>query len=175
MKTEIFKNYEEFLKRKDKKVNGVSKKFAHENLNYKEDNESNLGCWNCYKCRECSYCCDCRDCSYNAEKKEALKVPKIENIHQKIYKAASKPDALDMSDWHTCKTTHCRAGWVVHLSGQEGKELENKLGTPLAAAKIYNESSDIKIHWALQFFEDNDIALNDMKRCANLEKEMESN
>ena len=75
-----------------------------------------------------------------------------------------------MGDWHTCDTTHCRAGWVVHLAGKAGYELEDKLGTPLAAAKIYSESSEIKVHWALRFFEENEIAMEDMKRCAGLEK-----
>ncbi|MGB0405020.1 MAG: hypothetical protein ACPGDB_02385, partial [Fusobacterium sp.] len=37
---------------------------------------------------------------------------KIENIHQKVLEAVTTDNALDMSDWHTCETTHCRAGWV---------------------------------------------------------------
>jgi hypothetical protein len=74
-----------------------------------------------------------------------------------------------MSDWHTCDTTHCRAGWVIFLAGKDGKELEKKLGTPLAASKIYKSSSDIEVRWALRFFDNNERAMADMKRCAELE------
>jgi hypothetical protein len=41
-------------------------------------------------------------------------VPKIENIHQCVLEAVSHPNALHMDKWHSCNTTHCRAGWVVH-------------------------------------------------------------
>ena len=60
--------------------------------------------------------------------------PVIPNIHQRVYKAASARGALDMSRWHTCDTTHCRAGWVVKLAGAEGAELERRYGTSIAAA-----------------------------------------
>ena len=67
--------------------------------------------------------------------------PVIENIHQKVYAAASQPDALDMDVWHnSCGTAHCRAGWVVTLAGEAGKELESKIGTAGAALAIYLKS-----------------------------------
>ena len=97
-----------------------------------------------------------------------LEVPKIENIHQKVYEAASKPSALNMSSWHTCDTTHCRAGWVVHLAGEAGYKLEEKLGTPVAAGLIYRES-DPKIKAFPDFYANNKDALADMKRLAELE------
>ena len=100
---------------------------------------------------------------------ELAKIPKIENIHQTVYQAASSENALDMGDWHTCETTHCRAGWVVFLAGEKGKELEEAIGTPLAANLIYKESSKIEVKWALRFFESNEVAMADMKRCAELE------
>jgi hypothetical protein len=97
--------------------------------------------------------------------------PVIENIHQKVYEAAShKPDALNMSDWHTCDTTHCRAGWVVFLAGDAGKKLEQKTSTLFAALQIYDVSSKIDVS-PVRFFEDNKTALDDMKKCAELEKE----
>ena len=35
------------------------------------------------------------------------------------------PDkALKMESWHTCDTTHCLAGWAIHLSGPAGYFLE---------------------------------------------------
>jgi hypothetical protein len=94
--------------------------------------------------------------------------PKIDNIHQKIYEAASAPKALDMTDWHTCDTTHCRAGWVVFLAGEAGKKLEAHTSTLFAALQIYNVSSPIEVS-PVKFFEDNATALEDMKKCADLE------
>ena len=88
-----------------------------------------------------------------------------------MYSAASQENALDMGSWHTCETTHCRAGWVVHLAGDVGKKLEEALDTPLAAIKIYRNSSDIEVKWALRFFETDEVAMADMKRCAEIEKQ----
>jgi hypothetical protein len=95
-------------------------------------------------------------------------VPKIENIHQKIFEAVSKPNALDMGDWHTCETTHCRAGWVVHLAGEQGYKLEEFYGTPMAASKIYRENSNLHVP-LMRFYEGNETAMADMKRLAEEE------
>ena len=96
-----------------------------------------------------------------------IKIPKIENIHQKIYAAASSPNALDMSKPHTCKTTHCRAGWVVALAGEDGFELEKRFNWELAAMLIYRESGS-PINPA-RFYDSNDVALADMKALAEKE------
>ncbi len=93
-------------------------------------------------------------------------IPTIENIHQRVYEAASAPQALDMSNWHTCGTTHCRAGWVVHLAGKAGYALERFHNTALAAQLIYRESG-APINPA-RFYDNNDDALADMKRLAEL-------
>jgi hypothetical protein len=74
-----------------------------------------------------------------------------------------------MSTWHTCETTHCRAGWVVTLAGEKGKELEQKTSTLFAAMMIYKASSDIRVS-PTRFFESNVKAMEDIKRCAELEK-----
>ena len=74
-----------------------------------------------------------------------------------------------MDIWHTCDTTHCRAGWVIHLAGEEGKKLENLLTTPIAAALIYKESSQIEVKWTHRFYESNTQAMADIKRCADEE------
>ena len=95
-------------------------------------------------------------------------VPFIKDIHQTVYAAASKPGCLDMSSWHYCETTHCRAGWVVTLAGEGGKALEWAMGTPAAAAMIYLKS-DPSIEKIPDFYADNDDALEDMKRLAELE------
>jgi hypothetical protein len=93
-----------------------------------------------------------------------FKIPRIENIHQKIYEAVSQPQALEMSTWHTCETTHCRAGWVVAIAGEAGKALETKLNTELAAMLIYRESG-FPINPA-RFYDSNETALADMKKLA---------
>ena len=74
-----------------------------------------------------------------------------------------------MSLWHTCETTHCRAGWVVTLAGDAGRALEAFHNTRLAATLIYRESSPHKVSM-LRFFETNEVAMADMKRMAELEK-----
>jgi hypothetical protein len=89
--------------------------------------------------------------------------PVIPDIHHAVYEAASQPNALDMSQWH-CGTTHCRAGWVVTLAGDAGKELEAATSTPFAAMQIYRASDPT---WAMSdFFASNADALADMKRLA---------
>jgi uncharacterized protein YjbI with pentapeptide repeats len=97
-----------------------------------------------------------------------LDIPTIKNIHQKVYKAASAPNALDMDDWHnSCGTTHCRAGWVTTLSGEKGKALENKVGPELAGYLIYRKSDPSA--FAINFFADNATAMADMKAMAEKE------
>ena len=71
-----------------------------------------------------------------------------------------------MDTWHTCKNTHCRAGWVVTLAGEAGKKLEARFDTLLAAMKIYDASDpSFKIN-PCRFFDDNEEALADMKKLA---------
>jgi uncharacterized protein YjbI with pentapeptide repeats len=96
-------------------------------------------------------------------------VPFVKNIHQMIYAAASQEGALNMSTWHSCETTHCRAGWVVTLAGAGGAALERAMGTPAAAAIIYMRS-DPKLERVPNFYASNTDALADMKRLAELEK-----
>ena len=75
---------------------------------------------------------------------------------------------LEMNSWHTCDTTHCRAGWVVHLAGKEGYELEKETTTCFAAMQIYKKSSEIKVS-PVRFFETNKVAMSDIERCAKEE------
>ena len=91
-------------------------------------------------------------------------IPKIDNIHLRVYEAVSRPNALNMSDWHTCSTTHCRAGWVVHLAGEAGYALERFHNTALAAQLIYG-ASGYKINPGA-FYTNNDEAIADMKALA---------
>ena len=100
-------------------------------------------------------------------------MPVIENIHQTVYELTSNPDSLDMSNWHTCDTTHCRAGWVVFLAGKEGVELEIKTSTEFAAMQIYKASSEIKVS-PVRFYESNEAAMADIKRCAEEEFKLQT-
>lgn len=97
-------------------------------------------------------------------------IPRIENIHARVYAAASQPQALDMSSWHhPCGTTHCRAGWVVELAGDAGKALERFHDTPLAAQLIIRESSPSLTVSPVRFYESSADALADMKAMAERE------
>lgn len=95
-------------------------------------------------------------------------VPVIPDINQAVFAAVSQPGALDMSRWHTCGTTHCRAGWVVHLAGEAGYALERYHDTALAAQLIY-AASGTPISPVRFFADGNDAALADMKRLAEEE------
>jgi hypothetical protein len=246
--TRIFKDYAAFLKRKDKKENGVSQYFVDNNEKWEQMNETNEACWDCSDCSDCSGCSrcsgcsgclgcsdcsgcsrcsrcsgcsgcldcsgcsgcsgcsdcsdcsrcsrcsgcsgclDCSDCSrcYYKNGIKGVKpektpigeapatgfpdVPVIENIHQKVYEASSQPNALNMSDWHTCETTHCRAGWVEFLAGEAGKNLFDKTKDHVfTGMQIYKASSPIRVS-PVRFFESNEEAMADMKRCAEEEK-----
>ena len=72
-----------------------------------------------------------------------------------------------MDTWHTCGTTHCRAGWVTHLAGEEGRQLELAVGTASAAYLIYRKSDPSP--YALNFYADNATALKDMRVQAERE------
>lgn len=109
--------------------------------------------------------------SYELKNLSELNVPLVQNIHQSVFNAASAETALDMNNCHVCETTHCRAGWVVHLAGKAGYELEKLTSTVFAAMAIYNKSSDIKVPLHM-FYVDNDESLADMKRCAELELDL---
>ena len=92
-------------------------------------------------------------------------VPSIENIHKAVYAAVTAPThKLEMGNWHRCDTTHCRAGWVVHLAGPAGYALERFHNTELAAMLIYRESG-YYINPA-RFYDSNQAALDDMKKLA---------
>ncbi len=130
-------------------------------------------CSDCYRCYGCSDCTGCTYCSECFDTKGNFEAPVIENIHQAVLAAVSAEGALDMDTWHTCETTHCRAGWVVHLAGEGGKKLEARTNTPFAAMQIYKASSSIRVSHA-RFYEDNEKAMEDIRRCAELEAGVKS-
>jgi len=69
---------------------------------------------------------------------------------------------LRMDQWHTCKTTHCRAGWAVTLAGDAGKALEDKHGSQRAGTLIYRASTGRVPH----FFASDERALEDIREQA---------
>lgn len=150
------------------------------------------GCSGCYRCADCSDCSDCAECSrctrstscfnlfdlfdsFDGSDKlkngEAFPTPILEKIHSQILSAVSAEQALDMSTWHTCETTHCRAGWVVNLAGDAGRALEDQTSTCFAAMQIYTASSPILVS-PTRFFETNAKSMADIIRCAKLEQQL---
>lgn len=130
----------------------------------------------CIRCRYCAHCESCVDCSYSVSLDNKYheickggirptrlpEIPVIEDIDKKVYAAASVDGALSMTEWHECKTTHCRAGWVVHLAGEKGYALEKALrGSTLFAAMLIYKESGSPIN-PCRFFDSDEKALEEM-------------
>lgn len=132
------------------------------------------GCADCAGCAYCAGCADLRNATPVSQEpgKSWFDVPQIPNLHQTVLAAVEKPGALCMNTWHTCETTHCRAGWIVTLAGEKGRALELASGTLFAAMQICKASSPIGVS-PVRFFETDEIALADMRRCAAEEKALE--
>ena len=96
-----------------------------------------------------------------------LHIPVIADIHRVIYDAASQPGALDMGSWHSCETTHCRAGWAIVKAGESGKVLESVYGPNVAAALIY-AASDPSLDRIPDWSASNEDAMDDMARLAGV-------
>jgi hypothetical protein len=184
--TKIYKGYSEFATRENKDDNGVSESFAAGNPEWEKQNEKNEACWSCSDCSNCYGCSNCSDCygcygcsgcSYKIDQKTVNnpipgfpEIPVVENIHQKVCEAVTMvPDALDMNAWHICDTIHCRAGWVTYIAGEAGRILEEHTSTEFAAMQIYKASSKIRV-FPPRFYDNNEKALEDIKRCAEEEK-----
>ena len=109
-----------------------------------------------------------RDTSKNHQKraerfrKRHPEVPVVENLDAKILAAIDAGGSLDMGAWHTCQTTHCRAGWAIVLAGEKGKELEKKVGPHRAGMLIYGCSTGNVPY----FYANNEDALADIRACA---------
>jgi hypothetical protein len=50
---------------------------------------------------------------------------------------------LHMDSWHRCATTHCLAGWLVHLAGAQGYKLEVGTYTATAALEMLKAATTI--------------------------------
>lgn len=185
MRTEIYPNLEAFYQREDKTMNGTTQRFADACPDIM-DEAGNEGCWSCLNCVNCIGCLECSDCTnclnlencrecvnFSASANRSLVlVPILTNIHQQVWAAVSQPGALNMSQWHVCSTTHCRAGWVVHLAGAAGYRLAEQLGHEDAARRIYQASDPKMVLPWNAFYRTNEKAMADMERCAMEEVEM---
>ena len=90
-------------------------------------------------------------------------VPVVEALDAKILAAIDAGGKLRMDQWHTCETTHCRAGWAITLAGDAGADLERKYGPQRAGSMIYRASTGR----VPRFFASNKNALADIKACAS--------
>jgi hypothetical protein len=67
-----------------------------------------------------------------------LPTPEIaaERLRAVAAAALASADALDMNNWHKCETTHCIAGWAIHLAGKEGYDLERRSSHHMAGLQL---------------------------------------
>ncbi len=98
-----------------------------------------------------------------------LNIPTVENIDAKILASIEAGGKLEMKAWHSCETTHCRAGWACLLAGYAGGLLEGKTSSYLAGRLIY-EKSRPGIPYP-DFFATNNDALEDIRKHAALQTE----
>ncbi len=100
----------------------------------------------------------------NLSEANLSEAPVIPALDTKILAAIAAGGGLDMGSWHTCETTHCRAGWAITLAGDEGKSLENKFGPDAAGALIYGASyPSLPVP---NFYASNTEAMEDMRARA---------
>jgi hypothetical protein len=91
-------------------------------------------------------------------------VPVIPAIDASILAAIEAGGRLETAAWHTCQTTHCRAGWAIKLAGPAGEALEEALGAAIAGTFIYAASRPgLPIP---DFYASNSEALADLARAA---------
>jgi len=110
-------------------------------------------CFNCNNCNNCYDCYDCIDCSKchksyfcygftDRKNKVDFKPIIINDIHQTVL--ARVKWQKETTGITPQKITNCRAGWVVALAGEPGRELEKITSTKFAAIQIYKASSKHK-------------------------------
>lgn len=94
----------------------------------------------------------------------------VPQLHTKILAAIEAGGTLEMRSWHACETTHCRAGWAIHLAGPAGKFLEACMGSAAAGALITLASCPW-MEKVPNFYASNEEALADIRACALKEAE----
>lgn len=93
-----------------------------------------------------------------------LSIPVIKNIDAEILAACTRDGCkLEMQTWHDseCGTTHCRAGWAIHLAGKAGYDLEKQFGPDAAGSMIYAVSRPDKR--VPNFYADDEAAMADLQ------------
>ena len=60
--------------------------------------------------------------------------------------ATASHEGLYMNLWHTCPTTHCIAGWAIHLAGEPGRLLEEVHGPELAGRMLLGHEAALHFH-----------------------------
>jgi hypothetical protein len=78
-------------------------------------------------------------------------LPSQEVANQRVKDVAAAalltPQALDMKKWHhSCKTTHCIAGWGIHQAGADGYKLEGEVDPATAGAILLGIEAASKFH-----------------------------
>ena len=73
-------------------------------------------------------------------------------LRQVAEAALSAPGCLSMKTWHACETSHCIAGWAIHLSGDKGRDLEKKYGSANAGMIL------LGVEASTHFYDDNETA-----------------
>lgn len=103
----------------------------------------------------------------------------IPNVFREIWKEV-QDKGLDMSLWHgtiyeraverwECDTTHCWAGWAVHLGGESAYKCEDKHSTATIAMNIFRRAvPGIPIYYA-DFYMPDEYAKFRIKQCAEME------
>lgn len=82
---------------------------------------------------------------------------------------------LNMAHWHgyphnRCGSTHCIAGWAIHLAGEAGEALELECGAKLAGALIWAASCPGEPIPSFSATTPNDVALADLRERAAKER-----
>jgi uncharacterized protein YjbI with pentapeptide repeats len=100
----------------------------------------------------------------DADLRDAPAIPDLDGkILAQIESGAGR---LKMDVWHTCATTHCRAGWAITLAGEAGADLERAHGSAAAGSLIYAASyPTLRVP---NFYTTDDIALADIRERAAL-------
>jgi hypothetical protein len=93
-------------------------------------------------------------------------IPTIKNINSCILKEYEKDKSkFEMGGWHD-GDKHCLAGWAIHLGGEEGYELQSKVGPGMAGSLIFAKNSG----HVPNFYSNNRNAIKNLRRRAARER-----
>ncbi|MEO6046015.1 MAG: pentapeptide repeat-containing protein [Candidatus Kapaibacterium sp.] len=109
-----------------------------------------------------------RDADLSGANLRGANVPVVPGLHRQMLAAIGAGGELDMGNWHSCDTTHCRAGWTIHLAGEAGYALEKAVGPNVAGALISLASCDY-LERVPNFYASAEDALADIRACAERE------